>query len=114
MQHSTILNTLMLIISFKNIINIAEIFIVQRVDPSNSTEAHRLPCPEKDDGGSNPGLVMWDLWWNKVALGQVSPSTSVSPANLHSTNFTTITTTITRGWYNRPVVAAVPKVPPRK
>jgi hypothetical protein len=28
---------------------------------------------------------------NKVALGQVSASTSVSPANLHSTNFSTIT-----------------------
>jgi hypothetical protein len=27
----------------------------------------------------------------KVALGQVFPSTSVSPAYLHSTNFSTIT-----------------------
>jgi hypothetical protein len=30
---------------------------------------------------------------DKVALGQVSLSTSVSPANLHSTNFSTITLT---------------------
>jgi hypothetical protein len=30
---------------------------------------------------------------DKVALGQVSPSTSVSPAKLHSTNFSTITIT---------------------
>jgi hypothetical protein len=29
----------------------------------------------------------------KVALGQFSPSTSVPPANLHSTNFSTITFT---------------------
>jgi hypothetical protein len=29
----------------------------------------------------------------KVALGQVFSSTSVSPANLHSTNFSTITLT---------------------
>jgi hypothetical protein len=28
---------------------------------------------------------------DKVALGQVFPSTSVSPANLHSINFSTIT-----------------------
>jgi hypothetical protein len=21
--------------------------------------------------GSSPGLIMWDLWWDKVALGQV-------------------------------------------
>jgi hypothetical protein len=33
---------------------------------------------------------MWDFVVDKVALGQVSPSTSVSPANLHSTNCSTI------------------------
>jgi hypothetical protein len=44
----------------------------------------------------------------KVALGQVSPSTSVFPANLHSTNFSTIAIIYHPGWYNRPVVAAVP------
>jgi hypothetical protein len=42
------------------------------------------------------------LWWTKVALGQVSP------ANLHSIYFSTIVFTITRGWHNRPGVAAVP------
>jgi hypothetical protein len=52
------------------------------------------------------GLVMWDLWWTKWRCGRFSPSTSVSPANLHSTNFSIIT--IIWGWYNRPVVAAVP------
>jgi hypothetical protein len=30
---------------------------------------------------------------DKVALGQFSPSASVSPANLHSTNFSAITIT---------------------
>jgi hypothetical protein len=30
---------------------------------------------------------------DKVALGQFSSSTSVSPANLHSTNFSTLTIT---------------------
>jgi hypothetical protein len=34
---------------------------------------------------------MWDLWWTKWRWGRFSPSTSVSPANLHSTNFSTIT-----------------------
>jgi hypothetical protein len=29
---------------------------------------------------------MWDFVVDKVALGLVSPSTSVSPANFHSTN----------------------------
>jgi hypothetical protein len=51
---------------------------------------------------------------DKVALEQVFPNTSVSPANLHSTNFSTITSPIIRVWYNRPLVAAVPKVPHRK
>jgi hypothetical protein len=41
------------------------------------------------------------LWWTKVAKGQVSP------ANLHSICFSTIIFTITRGWHNRPGVAAV-------
>jgi hypothetical protein len=36
---------------------------------------------------------MWDLWWTKWRWGRFSPSTSVSPANLHSTNFSTITIT---------------------
>jgi hypothetical protein len=41
--------------------------------------------------GSRPGLVKWDLWWTKWRWGRFSPSTSVSPANLHSTNCSTIT-----------------------
>jgi hypothetical protein len=39
---------------------------------------------------SNPGLVKWDLWWTKWRWGRFSPSTSVSPANLHSTKFSII------------------------
>jgi hypothetical protein len=31
-------------------------------------------------------LFMWNLWWTKWRLGRFSPSTSVSPANFHSTN----------------------------
>jgi hypothetical protein len=42
---------------------------------------------------SNPGLVMWDLWWKKWHWGRFSPSTSVSLANLHSINFFTFTLT---------------------
>jgi hypothetical protein len=44
-----------------------------------------------------------------VALGKFSPSTSVSPVNLHSTKFSIFT--ITRGSYNRPEVADVPSGP---
>jgi hypothetical protein len=43
--------------------------------------------------GSKPGLGMWDLWWTKRRWGRFSPSTSVSTANLHSTNFSAITIT---------------------
>jgi hypothetical protein len=45
-----------------------------------------------------------------VALGQVFSENSVSPANLHSICFSTIIFIITRGWHNRPGVAAVPIV----
>jgi hypothetical protein len=41
----------------------------------------------------DPGLVVWDLWWTNWLWGRFSPSTSVSPANLHSTNISTITIT---------------------
>jgi hypothetical protein len=43
--------------------------------------------------GSNPCLLMWDLWWTKWRWSRFSPSTSVSPANFHSTSFSTITIT---------------------
>jgi hypothetical protein len=33
------------------------------------------------------------LWWTKWRCGRFSPSTSVSPANLYSTDFSTITIT---------------------
>jgi hypothetical protein len=49
--------------------------------------------------GSRPDLVKWDLWWAKWRWGRFSPSTSVSPANLHSNKFSIII--ITRGRYNR-------------
>jgi hypothetical protein len=44
-----------------------------------------------------PSLIMWDLWWTKWRWGRVSPSTSVSLANFHSTNFSTITITYHQG-----------------
>jgi hypothetical protein len=45
--------------------------------------------------------AMWGLWWTKRHRGRFSPSTSFSPANHHSTNFSIII--ITRGWHNRPI-----------
>jgi hypothetical protein len=48
---------------------------------------------------------MWDLWWDKVALGRFSPSTSVSPAVVvRPTNYSTITLIYHLGkMYNRPM-----------
>jgi hypothetical protein len=40
--------------------------------------------------GSQPGLVKWDLLWTKWRWGRFSPSTSVTPANLHSTKFSVL------------------------
>jgi hypothetical protein len=44
---------------------------------------------------------MWGLWCTKRHWGRFSPSTSVSLANHHSTNFSIII--ITRGWHSRPI-----------
>jgi hypothetical protein len=41
--------------------------------------------------GSKPGLGMLDLWWTKWRWGRFSPNTLVSPTNLYSTKFSTIT-----------------------
>jgi hypothetical protein len=61
--------------------------IVTKVFGRMSVASHR------GGQGSNLGLVTWDLWWTKWRWGRFSPSTSVSPANLYYTNFSTITIT---------------------
>jgi hypothetical protein len=55
--------------------------------------------------GSKLDLGMLDLWWDKVALGRFSPSSSVSPAIVvRSTNYSTITFMYHPGkMYNRPM-----------
>jgi hypothetical protein len=53
---------------------------------------------------------MWDFVMDKsgAEAGFLRELRFVSPANLHSICFSTIIFTITRGWHNRPGVAAVP------
>jgi hypothetical protein len=41
--------------------------------------------------GSSPGHVMWDLWRTKWHCGRFSRSISVSSANSHSTDCSTLT-----------------------
>jgi hypothetical protein len=38
--------------------------------------------------------VIWDLWWTKWHCGRFSQGTSVSPANIHSTNCSTTPSSI--------------------
>jgi hypothetical protein len=56
---------------------------------------HGRPCHSSDGysisshyggQGSNPALIMWNLWWSKWRWNKFSPSTSVFLANFHSTN----------------------------
>jgi hypothetical protein len=55
-------------------------------------------------GSGHVGFCDGQKWrWGRFSL-----RTSVSTANLHSICFSTIIFTITRGWHNRPGVAAVP------
>jgi hypothetical protein len=65
--------------------------------------------PSHSSSGFEPGSGKWDLWWTKWRWGTFSPSTSVSPANIYCIKFSIII--ITRGRYNRPVVAVVPSGP---
>jgi hypothetical protein len=58
-------------------------------------------APHRGGPVSSPGLVKWDLWWTKWRWSRFPPSTSVSPANLHSTKFSILT--ITRSRYNRTI-----------
>jgi hypothetical protein len=57
---------------------------------------------------------MWDLWWTKWRWGRLSPSISVSPANLHSTNFSTITITYHPGLVQKASSGHSTQVPPQK
>jgi hypothetical protein len=42
---------------------------------------------------------IWDLWWTEWHWDMFSPSTSVSPADSHFTDWSTFI----RGWCNRPI-----------
>jgi hypothetical protein len=58
---------------------------------------------------SSTGLVMWDLWCTKWRWGRFSPSTSVSPVNLHSTSCSTIILRVLRF----PLPIFIPPVAPQ-
>jgi hypothetical protein len=60
-------------------------------EPLRSIDVGRAIASHCGGPDSSPGQVMWDLWWTKWQWGRFYPSTSVSPANLHSTNCSTIT-----------------------
>jgi hypothetical protein len=64
--------------------------------PRHSSSCYSL-ASHRGGPDSTPGLVMWDLWWTKWRWGRFSPSTSVSLANLFSTNFSIITITYHMG-----------------
>jgi hypothetical protein len=53
---------------------------------------------------------VWDLWWTKWRWCRFyfSEYFGFLSGNLHSICFSAIIFTITRGWHNRPGVAAVP------
>jgi hypothetical protein len=49
--------------------------------------------PPRRPGFKNESKHVGFVWWTKWRWGRFSPSTSVSPANLYSTNISTITIT---------------------
>jgi hypothetical protein len=77
------------------------------------TPLYRLGCSSGKSLASHrggPGLVMWDLWWIKWRWGRFSQSTSVSPCQSFIPPISPQSPPpIIWGWYNIPVVAAVPR-----
>jgi hypothetical protein len=67
--------------------------IIEGRDARVRSSSGYSPASHRGSPVSKSGLVMWDLWWTKWRWGRFSQSTWVSPANLHSTNFSTITIT---------------------
>jgi hypothetical protein len=67
-------------------------FLTDAEGPRHSSSGYSL-ASHRGGPGSKPSLVMWDLWWTKWRWGRFSPSTWVSLANLHPTDFSTITIT---------------------
>jgi hypothetical protein len=69
---------------------------------SNKNETHNVSRRNKEGRAIAQAVSRWfstaaariraqrDLWWTKWCWGRFSPSTSVSPAYLHSTNFSVI------------------------
>jgi hypothetical protein len=54
--------------------------------PSRCAFSHRLSIAV----ARVPGQVMWNFWWTKWYWGRFPPSTSVSLANSHSTDCSTL------------------------
>jgi hypothetical protein len=83
-----------------------------KISNTNSWPRHSsgglLPASQRGGLGSNPGLVMWDFVMDKSGAGAGFSENFGFPVNLHSICFFTIIFTITRGWQNRPGVAAMP------
>jgi hypothetical protein len=61
---------------------------VMNVRTKGRVIAQALTSLDSDRGGpgSTPGQDLCALWWTKWLWGTFSPSTSVSPANLHLNN----------------------------
>jgi hypothetical protein len=64
------------------------------------SQAGTRRLPTLGGPGSSSGQVMWDLWWTKWHWGRCSPNTSISPANSHTTDCSTIII-YHQDWYNR-------------
>jgi hypothetical protein len=71
--------------------------ILRSARPRHSS-GDQSPAFHRDDPGSIPGQVMWDLWWTKWHWGMFLSSASVFLAISRSTSFSII---IILDWYNR-------------
>jgi hypothetical protein len=73
-------------------------FKIELTSKHRSAIAQAVSCRLPTAATRVRAQVTWDLWWTKWHWGRFSPSTSVSPANFHSTDCSTFI--IIRGWYS--------------
>jgi hypothetical protein len=66
-----------------------EILVRYKYDPAIA-QVIKSSVSKHGGPGSSPGHAIWALWWTKWYGGRFSRSTSVSPANSHSTDRSTL------------------------
>jgi hypothetical protein len=59
------------------------------IQQQNKLLAEEMPSNSSSSLCTDPGLIMWDLWWATLHWDRFTQNISVSPVKSHSTNCST-------------------------